>query len=933
MNLIRRDVGYTIVSRFEEAFRQFLTDKLPIHFMNFEKGIPSGIVEKVKKRISQNGSDEADDFLENTDFSDLPEIICFNGMYNIYFPDVKISQSEFQSLMVDLYELRCKIAHVRQYFTSIDLDKLSEISKLIAPNLGVFGQEFLTFMQELNENPEKVVIPTPVEFLCDSDPILATIPNNVPTPDYEFEGGFVGRDDDIRRVLNLLDGDLHRVITISGAGGVGKTALALQIVYKYLKKGNYSPFDGIIWLSAKETKLSYLGIEDIEPTIKSYEQLLDTIMGVMGFEQLDNAIEEKETDVKTLFDLHNCILIVIDNLETIRDESIINFILDAHPKTKILITSRTGLGQVERRYELKQLKEKEALSLFRFISRDKRLDSLLVLDDDTIKGYIRKVACFPLAIKWVIGQVAIGKDINSVVSSISETTSDISRFCFEQIYNDLSLFAKKLLCTLSMFDEPPSSGILDYVLNIPHQDFEDSIRELILVSLVIPEQYKTEQNEIASRYALLSLTRGDVRQQLDKDPILKRDILERLQTVQTVVEEAERAKKQYRFSLFNLGATTEEEKIAAMIAQTAFQKYQTGRYAYAVEDYKHAIKIAPRFASIYRNWAVMESQEGHSVEADQLMKKATELSPNDPQIWLTWGNIKRKEDKVKDALSKYEYAYKLSPEDGVVLNSLGQAKARLGEYEEADRLFRLAIQKKAPGDTVRHKIINLSSLADNLTSWADSLETGRDYKTAQEKLKEALDMCNQVIELDKSDTKSQDIFRHTLISLAFLYRRMGEDTLAISCFRQAIVNKPVRLMRYREAKDTATAALHAAKILYKTGETEQAKEIFSPDLRHIREPLRSHPKLQDEFVSFWNELYNTPSAIKGKIIRVDTNRRFVIIESLASPGLTFLGYINNFETQPDQISLSMLDKAVSFVSTETNTTSGIRKEAKAIKFI
>lgn len=266
------------------------------------------------------------------------------------------------------------------------------------------------------------------------------------------------------------------------------------------------------------------------------------------------------------------------------------------------------------------------------------MSNLQSLHDDVIRSYVKKVACYPLAIKWVIGQVAIGKDINVVISSINETTSDISRFCFDQIFGALSSSSRKILCTLSMFDDAPASGVLNYVLNIPEASFEDSIRELILVSLVVPEQYRTEQNEISSKYALLSLTRGYVRQQLDQDPSLKREIIERIQTVQTVLEEAERAKKLYRFSLYNLGIT-EEEKIAAMLATTAFQKYQSGRYLNSVDDYKRAVKIAPKFGSVYRNWAVMEALEGHPVEANELMERATELSPDDPQVWFNIGGI------------------------------------------------------------------------------------------------------------------------------------------------------------------------------------------------------------------------------------------------------------------------------------------------------
>jgi tetratricopeptide (TPR) repeat protein len=933
MQLVRRDVGYTIISRFEESFRSFLADKIPSLLPNYETNLPSRIIQKAKERSIDGNWDSINDFLENSDFPDLMEIVIFNGMYKSYFPGSEIQQAEFQSIMETLYELRCKIAHIKQYFNSLDLDVLSENSKKVAKNLDGYGKEFLDFLFELGEYPDKVIMPTPVFFFSEVDTVVANIPHNVPTPDYEFEGGYVGREDDIKKITSLLEGNLHRVITITGAGGVGKTALALRVIQKYLKSSK-SKFDGIVWLSAKETKLSYLGIEDIEPTVKSYEDLLDTIIDVMGYRTLESTIEQKEFDLNALFDIHTSILIVIDNLETIRDERIINFILDAHPNTKILITSRTGLGQVERRHELKQLKEKEAVVLFRLIARDKRLTYLHELDDETVKSYVKKVACYPLAIKWVIGQVAVGKDINIVINLINETTSDISRFCFDQVYGALSESAKKILCTLSMFDDPPPSGVLNYVLNIPGQSFDDGARELILVSLVIPEQYKTAQNEISSKYALLSLTRGYVRQQLDKEPILKRDIAERLQTVQTTIEEADRAQKQYRFGLSNLGATTEEEKIAAMLATTAHQKYQSGRYSDAVEDYKRANKIAPRFASIYRNWAVMESQEGHSVEAEQLIKKASELSPQDPQIWLTWGNIKRKEDKVRDALPKYEVAFKLSPEDSIVLNSLGQAKARLGEYEEADKIFHMALDKEASGDSLKHRVINLSSLADNLLRWSDFYEKGRDYVNAEKKLRQAVDICIEVIDLDTNDTKSQDLYRLTLIKLGYLYLR-NKDTLAkaVHYFGRAIVNKPVKNMRVKEKNDTLRASIQLARLFAKANQLEKAKSFITPELRKIVTQPVIRPNLQAEFTSLWDELYNPPIILTGKIIRTDLEGLFVIIESLTSPGSTYIGRIKNFENQDIKKVSLLLDRKVSFIPIEETNDAGLRKEGKSIKLL
>ena len=224
----RRDIGYSVISRFEEVFRFFLTEKLSILFNDFLEGIPLGIIEKSKERSQKNSFQDAYDLLEDTDFPDLVEIVCYHNMYETYFPDKSFNKSTFVSLMQDLYALRCKIAHINGYFTSINLDQLIEETKEVASHLIADGEDFLSFIKVLEQEPEKVVFPTPINFTDDLN--ISDIPNNIPTPDYEYEGGFVGREDDIKKLMSLVEGDLHRVITISGAGGVGKTALASRLI-------------------------------------------------------------------------------------------------------------------------------------------------------------------------------------------------------------------------------------------------------------------------------------------------------------------------------------------------------------------------------------------------------------------------------------------------------------------------------------------------------------------------------------------------------------------------------------------------------------------------------------------------------------------------------------------------------------------------------
>jgi len=115
--LSRRDIGYTIISRFEEALRGFIAEGLEILFDHYEKGIPTGVMSKARERASNNNWDSPADFLEDVDFPDLKEIICYDKAYTVYFPYSHIyshnslPMQEFCDRMDTLYILRCKIAH------------------------------------------------------------------------------------------------------------------------------------------------------------------------------------------------------------------------------------------------------------------------------------------------------------------------------------------------------------------------------------------------------------------------------------------------------------------------------------------------------------------------------------------------------------------------------------------------------------------------------------------------------------------------------------------------------------------------------------------------------------------------------------------------------------------------------------------------------
>jgi LuxR family transcriptional regulator, glucitol operon activator len=924
----RRDAGYTIISRFEEDYREFLHDKLTCLYSNFLENIPQGIVSKAIERHGSVDWDDSSDFFENIDFPDLKEISISKDHFHTILNDF-MEKFEYSDAMNELYALRCKIAHVKGYFTSIDLDKLIELTDLIGEKLDF--SDFVLLLNKIKTDPNSVIIKIPSDFIEDYLGRSGII-HNLPVPDYEYEGGFVGRDEDRKKIIQLLQSEKFSVITLTGSGGVGKTSLALKVIQDITERPESNIFDAIVWLSAKENRLSALGIEDIEPTLKNFEELLDTIIDLFGFrsELLADDIQSKENLVSNLFDLTKKVLIIIDNLETITDQRIINFIFDAPIKVKFLVTSRRGIGQLEIRHELKELKAKEAVYLFRQLAKDKQLPKLLQLSDDVIKNYTSKVSFYPLAIKWVIGQVAKGKDINKIIESIHTTDSDISKFCYEQIFGMLSDYCKKVLYTLSLLDNPPTASILQYIIELEDQQFEDSINELILVSLVIPEHFQNDNKEISTKYLLLPLTKGYTRIQLNKKVELREYLNNRINEVENTVTTTERAKKEYKHSLYNFGAKSDEEKVATIIAQTAFQKYQTGLYDAAVDDYKRAQKIAPNFAPIYRNWALMESYENHLSEADKLMEKAASLDPEDPQIFLIWGNIYRKGSKHSESSKKYTMAYNLAPNDPIILNAFGQAKSRLGDFEEADKLLTKAIQCDSAFSSVKHEVINRTSLAENLINWSDYLSRDRNYGEAEKKLNSALTHCTVALEANARDPKIFSTLSKVNLKRGLLYFHMKLDRKAIEAL-SAVINSHAQYFKHSLFKLSALIELgEYYNSIFNSNELKRIIKIVDTEYSNSQILKRIEYKSLQERLNRLRENYQSDDRKNGVIIEVNINRGFVIIQDSAGVD-TYLGHKSKFIPAIEYLGFELKETKVSFTPFIISDEENERKQAIKIK--
>ncbi len=146
------------------------------------------------------------------------------------------------------------------------------------------------------------------------------VPNNLPeSNDFEITG-LIGRPKESKELQKFLLNPRISSLAVIAPGGVGKTALTLDVLEKACKTPDFrNVFDGVIFVSLKLEKLTASGIVRIDaPTsISQIERgLIRDIPIVLGQEGDEYSFEE----LKEKFG-NRRLLLFVDNLETLlRDD-------------------------------------------------------------------------------------------------------------------------------------------------------------------------------------------------------------------------------------------------------------------------------------------------------------------------------------------------------------------------------------------------------------------------------------------------------------------------------------------------------------------------------------------------------------------------------------------------------------------------------------
>lgn len=347
--------------------------------------------------------------------------------------------------------------------------------------------------------------------------------HNLPQPDY---GQFIGREQELKKVLEKLRPypySQNSVITIDGIGGIGKSALALEVAHRFWRTYDSllieERFDSIIWTSAKRTVLrADRGIVNRRQALQTLDDICRTIAITLGIEEPVRSQPEEIVELVCRELTKQRTLLIVDNLETVDDEAVMEFLQDLLPApTKVIVTTRHRID-VAYPVRLRGMPWEEAEML---IAQECQKKEVTLSHEQKRKLYDR-TGGVPLAIVWTVAKIGFGSSLESLLARLSSRKGDIAKFCFEETIERIKgRDAYKLLLALALSKGDATRKELGYVAGFGEDEFsqEDAFEMLQVLSLV---------NKDGDKFSMLPLTKGYAIQELEDKVEFIGEAVERL---------------------------------------------------------------------------------------------------------------------------------------------------------------------------------------------------------------------------------------------------------------------------------------------------------------------------------------------------------------------------------------------------------------------
>jgi hypothetical protein len=273
---------------------------------------------------------------------------------------------------------------------------------------------------------------------------------------------FFGREAEVGELLGKLGSPRGRGVSIAGLGGVGKTELAIEVV---LKLCAHKRFKKIYSGSAKTLMMTPGGAQHTDPMFGDYPTFIRDLAAWLGLDVGSDLGAEStqaiaQSCIKELR-AHERVLLFVDNLETVRDRELFDFLDNRLPDSVSLITTSRvhKLRNFMFQKELEPLPRRESARLLRHELQRQGLDELAdtpiaELEDKAVQLYGN-----PLAIRWFAWACTKDPGTWDTEPSTLFHKQNIDEFCVAHTLQNLPPTSSRALSAIAALQDQTVVGI------------------------------------------------------------------------------------------------------------------------------------------------------------------------------------------------------------------------------------------------------------------------------------------------------------------------------------------------------------------------------------------------------------------------------------------------------------------------------------------
>ncbi len=678
MYSVVRQTSYALLSAFEEDLRRLASDHLAT------AGPASAFMTEAAYQAAEErygrdfgGTEPTPGLDVLLQYVDLGELLQLLNKARVHLPaqigpHVKHWTSKWERLL----PIRNRIAHTRP----LNYDDFATVKSLTDDVLRDGNLPWLNLKDtkaRLEADPGYVLgiaLPSPEE---DPD----NFRHNLPLPDFE-DTGFLGRVQQRADLLKLCFGP-YPVVSVVGDGGLGKTALALATAYDIVEHSQ-NPFDSVVWVTAKATRLTPNEIVNIEGAIRDSLGLIQDVATTLIGGPVDDPLHEV-LDYLTEFKL----LLILDNLETVLDDRLRTFLSKMPSGSKVLITSRIGVGAYEYPLKLGPMDDVEAERLLVALSQIRGVDSLCRTPRATLGSYCRRMFNSPGFIKWFVSAVQTGARPERVLAN-ADVLLD---FCVANVYSYLSRDSRLVLAAMLTLAGEHSLAELSFLTELPARDLERILQELLTTNMVTMSA-GAKGSTPESCFRLSDLPREYLAKHHPVPPEQQKKVVVARRRLRATQERLKAQMRTNPYAAATISIRTRSDLLVGRYLVEALDLHRRDIQDLANERIDEARRLAPDYFEVYRILGFVRATTGDVFGAREAYDAAVSLEPAHAPLRLFYaGFLLRSLDDLDGALSELEVAERLDPEAAPVQLELARCFLFARQFEAArtrlDRLLSL----------------------------------------------------------------------------------------------------------------------------------------------------------------------------------------------------------------------------------------------------